>query len=92
MFMPEKLVHRLRNAPGTGREDGIFYGRAITDAESQQHPVEEILRELGVDIAAICPHKLMNKQEYVAQRPNRYPYWYNDEKGEYEKEEYEEQI
>ena len=57
-FLPEQLVRELRKRPSDSRECGVFFGRTITEAESQEHPIEEILRELGVDIAAVCPHEL----------------------------------
>ena len=50
-------------------------GEPITEAESQEHPVEEILHELGVDIAAVCPHELKDKREHVSQLASRYSYW-----------------
>ena len=79
-FLPEQLVRELRNRPRDSREYGVFFGRTITEAESQEHPVEEILHELGVDIAAVCPHKLKDKREHVSQLASRYSYWEDDGK------------
>ncbi|MGZ3645004.1 MAG: hypothetical protein ACXVCM_14285, partial [Ktedonobacteraceae bacterium] len=45
-FLPEQLVRELRTRPRDSRECGVFFGRTITEAESQEHPVEEILHEL----------------------------------------------
>src|SRR5207245_2178959 len=56
-FLPEQLISELRNLPKDSRECGEFFGRTITEAESQEQPVEDILHELGVDIAAVCPHE-----------------------------------
>jgi hypothetical protein len=77
-FLPEQLVRELRNRPRESRECGVFFGRTITEAESQEHPVEEILRELGVDFAAVCPHELKDKREHVSQLASRYSYWEDD--------------
>ena len=77
-FLPEQLVRELRTRPGDSREYGVYFGRTITEAESQEHPVEEILHELGVDIAAVCPHELKDKREHVSQLASRYSYWEDD--------------
>ncbi len=78
-FLPEQQVRELRNRPGDSRECGVFFGRIITETESQEHPVEEILRELEADVAAVCPHKLIDKREYVSQLASSYSYWEGDE-------------
>jgi hypothetical protein len=77
-FLAEQPVRELRNRPSDSRECGVFFGRTITEAESQEHPIEEILRELGVDIAAVCPHKLKDKREHVSQLASRFSYWTED--------------
>lgn len=77
-FLSTQRVHELMNAPATSREFGEYYGRSITESESLQHPVEEILRELGVDITAICPRQLSNKQEYTLAKATRYDEWDED--------------
>ena len=74
-FLPEPLVRDFSSRPGDSQECGEFFGRTITEAESREHPVGEILRELGVDVAVVCPHRLTDKQEYVSQLARRYPYW-----------------
>src|SRR5260370_40655687 len=83
-FLPELLVRELRNRPKDSREYGVFFSRTITETESQEHPVEEILRELGVDVAAVCPHQLVDKQEYVSQLASRYSFWEGDEDEDWE--------
>ena len=77
-FLPEQLGRELRTRPSDSRECGEFFGRTITEAEGQEHPVEEILRELGVDFAAVCPHKLKDKREHVSQLASRFSYWEDD--------------
>ncbi len=74
-FLPEPLVRDLKSRPGDSRECGEFFGRTITEAESREHALGEILRELGVDVAAVCPYRLADKQEYVSQLARSYPYW-----------------
>jgi len=68
-------VRDLKSRPGNSRECGEFFGRTLTEAESREHPLGEILRELGVDVAAVCPYRLSDKSEYVSQLASRYPYW-----------------
>src|SRR5207247_9452019 len=67
---------------------GVFFGRTITEAESQEHPIEEILHELGVDIAAVCPHELIDKREHVSQLASRYSYWEGDREDDDEDEDW----
>jgi len=88
-FLPEQLVRELRNRPKDSREYGVFFGRTITETESQEQPVEEILHELGVDIAAVCPHQLVDKQEYISQLASRYSFWEGDEDEDDEDEDWE---
>ncbi len=85
-FLSKQRVDELKNQPGSSREDGSFYGRTISEAESQEHPIEDILRELVVDIPAICPYGLIKKQEHRLQQAPWYPYWYADEEDEDEDE------
>ena len=54
-FVPEPLLRDLKDRPGDSKECGECFGPAITAAESHEHPVGDILRELGVDITAVCP-------------------------------------
>ncbi len=63
-FVSASHLAQLQCAPWKSRESGEYYGRAITEAESLQQPIAEILHTLGVDISATCPHQLSDKQEY----------------------------
>jgi hypothetical protein len=81
-FLPEQLVRELRNRPRDSRECGVYFGRTITETESQEHPVEEILRELGADAADVCPYKLIDKREYVSQLASSYSCWEDGEDDE----------
>jgi hypothetical protein len=74
-FLPEPCVRDLKSRPGNSLECGELFGRTITEAESREHPVGEILRELGVDVAALRRYRLTDKQEDVSQLASRYPYW-----------------
>ncbi len=78
-FLPQPCVRDLKSRPGNSRECGEFFGRTITEAESREHPLGEILRELGVDVAAFCPYRLTDKQEYVSRLARRHAYWDDDE-------------
>jgi hypothetical protein len=73
-FLPEPCVRDFKSRPGDSRECGEFFGRTITEAESREHPLREILRELEVDVAAECPCRLADKLECVSQLASRYPY------------------
>lgn len=82
-FLPPEKLHALQNTPANSRESGEYYGRAVTESESLQYPIQEILHELGVNSAALCPHLLGSKQEYVKAQTD-YSHWeedwsYNDE-------------
>jgi hypothetical protein len=74
-FLPQPLVRDLKSRPGNSRECGEFFGRTITGEESREQPLGEILRALGVDVAAVCPYRLADKNEFVSQLASRYPYW-----------------
>ena len=88
-FLPAQLISALRSNPGSSRESGIFFGRTISEAESQEHPIKEILRELEVDIAAICPHGLIEKEDYILQRASHHTYLcYDDDDWDDEKDDW----
>jgi hypothetical protein len=74
-FLPEPCVRDLKSRPGNSLECGELFGRTITEAESREHPVGEILRELGVDVAAVRRYRPTDKHEDVSQLARRYPYW-----------------
>ncbi len=74
-FVPAWLIDQLKCAPWTSREHGEYYGRAVTEAESLQQPIADILLELGVDISAICPRQLSDKQEQMFTQALRYAAW-----------------
>lgn len=71
-FVPAWFLALLKEKPLTSRENGEYYGRAITETESLQQPVADILRELGADITAICPHQLTDKEEVLFAQATRY--------------------
>ncbi len=68
-FLPTELVQELKKHPGHSREYGLYYGRPITEMESQQYAIKDILDELLVDISTICPHGLINKEQHVRSLP-----------------------
>jgi hypothetical protein len=81
-FVPGPLLRNLQGRPGDSREYGEFFGRAITEAESREHPAGDILRELGADIAAVCPYRLLEKQVYASRLARRYPFCDGDDEEE----------
>jgi len=74
-FLPPERLHALKQTPASSREQGVYYGRAITESESLQQSIVDILQELGVDMPAICPHQLSDKQAYALQQATRYTLW-----------------
>ncbi|GCE10653.1 AfsR/SARP family transcriptional regulator [Tengunoibacter tsumagoiensis] len=69
-FLPGDLLERLRSQPGQSREYGSYYGHEITESESQRFPLKQLLYELSIDITHLCPHQLVDKNEYISQRNN----------------------
>jgi len=78
-LLPQPRVRDLKSRPGNSRESGEYFGGIITEEESLEHPVGEILRELGVDVAAVCPYRLTDKQVDVSRLARRYAYWDDEE-------------
>ena len=78
-FLPAWRIAQLQDAPQQSRESGEYYGRAITEAESLQQPIAEILRELEVDIMATCPRHLSDKQEYLLTQALYYRAWHEEQ-------------
>ncbi len=78
-FLPQPRVRDLKSRPGNSRECGEYFGGIITEEESLEHPVGEILRELGADVAAVCPYRPTDKQVYVSLLARRYVYWDDEE-------------
>jgi hypothetical protein len=63
-ILTREQIQKLQKLAGESREYGAVYGRAVTTEESEQYRIEEILRELSVNIQSICPHKLERKHEH----------------------------
>lgn len=74
-FLPPELVRELQKMPGISQEHGIFQGKRIDEEESEKHAPKEILQDLGVDIASLCPHKLLDKESYLAKPAIRDILW-----------------
>ena len=78
-FVPAWIIAQLQSAPRSSRENGEYFGRAITETESFQQPIADILHELGVDLAAACPRLLSDKQEYMLTQAARFAAWGDEE-------------
>jgi hypothetical protein len=74
-FLPVGQLLELKSTPLFSRESGEYYGRPITETESLQQSIKEILNELEVDITAICPRQLIDKQAYILNQAMRYAAW-----------------
>ncbi len=72
-FVPAERIAYLKHAPRSSREAGDYYGSAITQTESLQHPIADILRELGVDVPSVCPRLLSDKRQFMRQRQELNP-------------------
>ncbi len=79
-FLPIDCVEELKRTPvPSSCEQGIYCSRAITDSECLQYPIEELFRELGVNVAEICPHQLSDKQAYLRAQNALYGLRYEDQ-------------
>lgn len=74
-FVPTWLIDQLKCVPWACREHGEYYGRAVTEDESLQQSIADILLELNVAISAICPRQLIDKQEHMLAQALRYAAW-----------------
>lgn len=74
-FVPAEHIRELRRRPGASQELGIVGGVALEDERSLKHPAREILQDLGVDIACLCPHELLDKESYLTRPAIRDLLW-----------------
>lgn len=74
-FVPAERLRELQRAPGTSQPYGICQGKVLDEKEDLVRPAREILQDLGVDIAEVCPHKLLAKESYLAQPGIRELLW-----------------
>lgn len=65
-FLSDTSLRTLQKAAGMNPERGFFQGKEIGEQEGLAYPVQEILQDLGVMIACVCPHKLIDKTQYLA--------------------------
>ncbi|SRR5579875_225669 len=75
LFVSPERLSELQQTPGTSREYGLFQGRLIVDEASLQRPAQEILAELGIELASVCPHCLVDKQAYLTRPEIRDLLW-----------------
>jgi hypothetical protein len=74
-FVPEEQMRKLQRTPAISQERGFSRGQLLDDEEGLKHPVKEILQDLGVDIPRVCPHKLLDKELYLAKPAIRDILW-----------------
>jgi hypothetical protein len=77
-FVPAKQIAWLKSAPWSSRESGEYYGRTVTEMESLQQPIADILHELGATITDICPRQLSDKKDFTFAQAMRYAAWSNE--------------
>jgi hypothetical protein len=75
LFVSFEGLRALKKVPGTSWERGSVGGVPLEDEESLARPVREILQDLGVEIAQVCPHDLVDKESYLAQPAIRDLLW-----------------
>ncbi len=74
-FVPGDQIAALKRTPWSSRESGEYFGRPITEIESLQQPITSILDELGVDIQALCPRQLSDKEDFLCSQTARRAAW-----------------
>ncbi len=74
-FLPPERIRELQRMPGMSQERGVVAGVPLEEEASLAHPVKEILQDLGVDIACLCPHELLDKESYLAKPAIRDLLW-----------------
>ncbi len=65
-FLPVEQLHALPRQPGVSQERGVIQDHVLSEAEGLDRPADTILRDLGVEIARVCPHRLVDKRAYLA--------------------------
>jgi hypothetical protein len=75
LFVPFERLRALHKTPGSSQERGVVGGVPLEDEESLARPAREILQDLGVEIAQVCPHDLVDKECYLAQPAIRDLLW-----------------
>ena len=68
-------MRELQRTPGVSQPFGIYQGKVLNEMEGLIRPVKEILQDLGVDIASVCPHTLLAKEVYLAKPGIREILW-----------------
>ncbi len=66
-FVASENLETLQTSPKQ-REEGEYYGRAITEAESLEIPIGRLLEALGVAVGQLFPRGLVDKRQYIAER------------------------
>lgn len=74
-FLSFEQIQELQKTPGNSAPQGSYYGHFIDEAESMRRPVRAILQDLGVEIGSVCPHKLLEKEAFLAQASVREALW-----------------
>ncbi len=74
-FVSPESLRALQKTPGSSQERAIVQERMLDEAESLTRSAREILQDLGVEIAQVCPHGLVDKASYLAQPAIRDLLW-----------------
>lgn len=53
----------------------MFQGKVIDEKEGLKRSAREIIQDLGIDSAQMCPHRLVEKAHYLAQPSVRELLW-----------------
>ncbi len=65
-FVPAERIHELQRTPGISQPRAITLGNVPDEVESLVRSAKEILQDLGVTIASVCPHELLAKDLYLS--------------------------
>lgn len=74
-FVSAERIRELQKWPGRRQEQGIIEGVPLHDEDSLAHPPKDMLQELDVEIARVCPHELGDKASYLARPTMRDLLW-----------------
>jgi hypothetical protein len=74
-FVSFECLHALHKKPGSSQERGVVGGVPLAEEACLERPAREILQDLGVEIAQVCPHGLVDKESYLAQPAIRDLLW-----------------
>jgi hypothetical protein len=74
-FISAERLSELQAMPGSSQEIGRVQDQTLTEMENLERPAREILQDLGVNIASVCPYELQDKQFFLSKPAIRELLW-----------------